>query len=48
MKLYHTYGDMEKSTALKRLSEHQPNHQMCFITQEVVDNYLTYTESFDL
>lgn len=25
------YGDMGKSTALKRLSEHQPNHQICFL-----------------
>ena len=42
------YGDMEKSTALKRLSEHQPNHQMCFLNQEVADKYLTFIESIEI
>lgn len=42
------YGDMEKSTALKRLSEHQPNHQICFLNQEASDKYLTFIESIEL
>lgn len=42
------YGDMEKSTALKRLSEHQPNHQICFLNQEVANKYLTFIESIGL
>ena len=42
------YGDMEKSTALKRLSEHQPNHQICFLNQEAADKYLTFIESIEL
>lgn len=42
------YGDMEKSTALKRLSEHQPNHQMCFLNQEVADKYLIFIESIEI
>lgn len=28
---------MEKYTALKRMSEHQPNHQICILNQEVAD-----------
>ena len=42
------YGDMEKSTALKRLSEHQPNHQICFLNQEAVDKYLKFIVSIEL
>ena len=42
------FGDMEKSTALKRLSEHQPNHQICILNQEVVDRYLKFIESIEL
>lgn len=33
------FGEMEKSTALRRLSEHQPNHQICILNQEVADKY---------
>lgn len=42
------YGEMEKSTALKRLSEHQPNHQICFLNQEAADKYLKFIESIVL
>lgn len=42
------YGDMDKQTALHRLSEHQPNHQMTFLSQSIVDKYLTFVESVDL
>lgn len=42
------FGDMEKSTALKRLSEHQPNHQICILNQEVANKYLKFIESKEL
>ena len=42
------FGDMEKSTALKRLAEHQPNHQICILNQEVADKYLKSIESVEL
>ena len=29
-------------TALKRLSEHQPNNQICVLNQKIIDNYLKY------
>ena len=42
------YGDMEKSMALRRLSEHQPNHQLCILNQELADKYLHFVESIEL
>ena len=42
------YGDMGKQTALRRLSEHSPNHQMTFLKQELVDRYLFFVESIEL
>lgn len=42
------YGDMDKQTALRRLSEHRPNHQMTFLKQELIDKYLTFVESIEL
>ncbi|GEM_PF-558307 len=42
------FGDMEKSTALKRLAEHQSNHQICILNQEVADKYLKSIESVEL
>lgn len=35
-------GLMDKATALRRLSEHQPNNQMCLLNQEITDKYLTF------
>ena len=34
-------GLMDKATALRRLSEHQPNNQMCLLNQEIADKFLT-------
>ena len=31
-----------KATALRRLSEHQPNNQMCLLNQEITDKYLIF------
>lgn len=42
------FGNMEKSTALKRLSEHRPNHQICILNQAVADKYLKFIESMAL
>ena len=39
--LYMT-GLMDKATALRRLSEHQPNNQMCLLNQEITDKYLIF------
>lgn len=39
--LYMT-GLMDKPTALSRLSEHQPNNQMCLLNQEITDKYLIF------
>ena len=39
--LYMT-GLMDKATALRCLSEHQPNNQMCLLNQEMTDKYLTF------
>ncbi|MBQ3655473.1 MAG: DUF3990 domain-containing protein [Bacteroidales bacterium] len=35
-------GIIGNETALKRLSEHQPNNQMCILNQKIIDNYLVY------
>jgi len=35
-------GLMDKATALSRLSEHQPNNQMCLLNQEIADKYLIF------
>ena len=35
-------GLMDINTALARLSQHQPNNQMCLLSQEITDKYLVY------
>lgn len=35
-------GLMDLNTALARLSEHQPNNQMCLLNQTIVDKYLIF------
>lgn len=35
-------GLMDLGTALRRLSEHQPNNQMCLRSQTITDNYLVF------
>ena len=35
-------GLMDKTTALYRLSEHQPNTQMCLLNQEITNKYLIF------
>lgn len=43
----YTAGLMDLDTALRELSRHQPNNQMCILNQEIIDKYLVYdgTES---
>lgn len=33
-------GDINKDEALKRLKYEKPNHQICFINQQLIDKYL--------
>lgn len=35
-------GLMDEYTALRRLSEHQPNNQMCILSQELTDKHLVF------
>lgn len=35
-------GLMDEEIALRRLSEHQPNNQMCILSQELIDKYLVF------
>ena len=41
----YTIGILDKASALGKLSEHQPNHQICILNQMVVDRYLVFVES---
>lgn len=38
-------GQISKAEALKELSKHQPNNQICILKQAVVDKYLTFRKS---
>lgn len=35
-------GLMDEDTALQRLAQHQPNNQMCILSQEIIDKYLIF------
>lgn len=35
-------GLMDENTALRRLSEHKPNNQMCLLSQEITNKYLIF------
>lgn len=35
-------GLMELSTALRELSKHQPNNQICILSQDLINKYLKY------
>ena len=35
-------GLMDEDTALLRLSQHQPNNQMCILSQGIIDRYLVF------
>lgn len=38
-------GDASMEYVLKRLSEHQPNNQICFISQEILNNSLQFIKA---
>ena len=40
----YTIGILDKASALGRLSEHQPNHQICILSQAILDKYLKFVE----
>ena len=44
----YTIGVLDKASALGRLSEHQPNHQICILNQEILDKYLKFVEVIEL
>lgn len=44
----YTIGILDKASALGRLSEHQPNHQICILSQTILDMYLKFVEVIEL
>lgn len=40
----YSLGLMDEDTALFRLSEHQPNNQICILSQQVVEKFLVFQE----
>ena len=44
----YTIGILDKSSALGRLSEHQPNHQICILNQAILDKYLKFVKVIEL
>ena len=41
-------GLIELSSALRELSKHQPNNQMCILNQEILNKYLLYEGTEEL
>lgn len=41
-------GLMELKTALRELSKHQPNNQICILSQEIINKYLIYDGTEEL
>lgn len=41
-------GLMELSTALRELSKHQPNNQICILNQDIINKYLIYDGTEEL
>ena len=44
----YTIGILDKASALGRLSGHQPNHQICILSQAILDKYLKFVEVIEL
>ena len=44
----YTIGILDKASALGRLSEHQPNHQICILGQAILDKYLKFVDVIEL
>ncbi len=41
-------GILDKTTALGRLSEHRPNHQICILNQKLLDECMKFKEAIEL
>ena len=41
-------GLIELGSALRELSKHQPNNQMCILNQEILNKYLVYEGTEEL
>ncbi|MBQ9676603.1 MAG: DUF3990 domain-containing protein [Prevotella sp.] len=39
---------MPLETALRELARHQPNNQICICNQRVIDDYMTFVESYKI
>jgi hypothetical protein len=39
---------MPLETALRELSRHQPNNQLCIASQKVIDECMTFVESYNI
>ena len=39
---------MQLETALHELARHQPNNQLCIANQKVIDDHLTFVESYNI
>ena len=44
----YTIGILDKTSALGRLSEHKPNHQICILSQAILDEYLKFVDVIEL
>ena len=44
----YTIGILDKASALGRLSEHQPNHHICILSQAILDKYLKFVDVIEL
>lgn len=41
-------GDIGREEALKRLVYEKPNHQICFLCQDIIDKYLTFIDAKEI
>ncbi len=41
-------GLMPKQFCLQRLAEHQPNNQICILSQEICDRYIRFVKSYKI
>ena len=42
---FYVTGQISEEKALRELSKHQPNNQICILKQEVADKYLKFQKS---
>lgn len=44
----YTLGIIDKSTALGRLAQHQPNNQICILNQDVIGHHLKFIKAIEI